>query len=515
MAHTLADLGIHEQLVAAAAAQGIVEATALQAASTPVLRRGGNAVLNASSGAGITAAWGLPLFDRLLQQEAGAEGPRALVLAPTEERASRLAYALARFGAPVGLRTRALGSGWNRSAPADVLVATPQAALDAVEHSALKLDALVAAVLTEFDVMHKLGGTDAVDTLSALLPRDAQRVVTAAEISDVVEHYIEGHVRRALIIPARAADTRERDSVPATTGTVAFAIAPDEHKEEILVRLLDGRTEARPIVVTRSELGADQLQAALALRGFETGGPATGGVRVEAAPNAPATGANISYDVPFDAEMLRALHRSGGVVLAAPREMPHLRRIAAEAGLALQAERVEPHATDALGEYRRTIKLAVHNEDIDAQLAVLDPLFQEFSAAEVAAALSALLRRRTPATPVRPAAAAAPPVAGVQSGGAAARLFISLGAKDNIRPADLVGAITNEAGVKGDQVGKIDIRETFSVVEIDSAVADRVIRALNGTTVRGRSVRVDYDRKGAPAPPRRSAPRPRRDAPRD
>lgn len=514
MPQTIADLGIHELLVAAAAAHGIIEATPLQAAALPVLRRGGNAVLHASSGAGLTAAWALPLLDRLLQQEAAPAGLRVLVLAPTEDRASRLAHALARFGRGAGLRTRALGSGWNRSAPADVMVATPASALEAVERSALKLDGVVAWVVTEYDVMQRLGGVEAVDTITALLPRDAQRVLTAAEMTDTMEHYVEAHARRALVIPPRPADVRERGVAPAVTGTISFAIAPDEHKEEILVRLLEGRTEARPVVVTRSELAAEQLRAALALRGFETGGAGTGGVRVESAPSAPATGANVSYDVPFDAEMLHALHRNGGVVLAAPREMPHLRRIAAEAGLGLQAERVEPHASDALAEYRRTIKQAIHSEDVDAQLAVLDPLFQEFNAAEVAAALSVLLRRRTPPAPVRPPAPAGAPAPGVQASGPA-RLFISLGSRDNIRPADLVGAITNEAGVKGDQIGKIDIRETFSVVEIDGAVADRVIRALNGTTVRGRSVRVDYDRKGAPAPVRRAAARPRRDAPRE
>jgi ATP-dependent RNA helicase DeaD len=77
------------------------------------------------------------------------------------------------------------------------------------------------------------------------------------------------------------------------------------------------------------------------------------------------------------------------------------------------------------------------------------------------------------------------------------RLFVSTGTRDNIRPGDLVGAITGEAGVKGEQIGKIELRDTFSVVEVAADVADRVIRALNGTTLRGRSLRVDFDRKTA------------------
>jgi ATP-dependent RNA helicase DeaD len=131
-------------------------------------------------------------------------------------------------------------------------------------------------------------------------------------------------------------------------------------------------------------------------------------------------------------------------------------------------------------------------------MAVLDPLFNEFSPAEIAAALSALVRKRvaprTAANAAAPTAAGAPRPASAEAG--FVRLFISIGNRDNIRAGDLVGALTGEAGITGDQVGKIDIRDTFTVVEVSTAVADRIIRAMNGTTMRGRSLRVDYDRKG-------------------
>ncbi len=128
--------------------------------------------------------------------------------------------------------------------------------------------------------------------------------------------------------------------------------------------------------------------------------------------------------------------------------------------------------------------------DLDAQMALLDPLFDEFPAAEVAAALSAMLREQLAPAHAEPAADSRP-----ERPSAFVRLFISAGHKDNIRPGDLVGAITGEASVSGDQVGKVDIRDTFSVVEVASDVAERVIGALNGTTLRGRSLRVDYDRR--------------------
>lgn len=504
----LAELGLDARLTAAAAAHGWTEATPLQAAAIPVLRRGGTAVLHASSGAGVTGAWALPLLERLVQQEAG-DGPRALVLAPSVDGAARIADALAALGAGAGMRVRALLHGWRQDG-GDVLVATATSALASLESSHLKLESVQVLVLADLDLIHRLGGEAAVNTLSALVPRDSQRVISAAELSPAIEHYIEAHARRALTIPARPADSRERVT-PAATGTIGYAIAPEAQKHDALVRLLDAREDATSpaIVVTRSDAAAASLREVLSRRGVGS----EQAVRVEAAQNAPATGAGISFDVPFDAELLRALHRKGGVVLVLPREVAHLRRIAGEAGLTLQAQRVEPGTADAITEYRRQVRQAIHDEDIAAQLTLLAPLFEEFSASEVAAALSALLRRRyPPQVPARAAAGAQPAEAAATS---FVRLFISLGTRDSIRPADLVGAITGEAGIKGEQVGKIDIRETFSVVEVAAGVSDKVIRTLNGTTLRGRAVRVDYDRKssGPPGERRGTGPGARRSPP--
>jgi ATP-dependent RNA helicase DeaD len=494
----ITELGLDPRLAEAAAALGWTEATPLQAAAIPVLRRASNVVLHASSGAGVTGAYALPLLERLALGEGGA-GPRALVLAPSADGAARIASTLAVLGASAGVRVRALLDGW-REDGGDVVVATAPAALARMEASQLKLEAVQLLVLVDLDLINRLGGSAAVDMLAPQVPRDCQRVVSAAELTPEIEHYVEAHARRALTIPARPADTRERVA-PQTTGALRYAIVPDAQKADALVRLLQARSDGGAIVVARSEPAAAALEHTLALRGIAIGGE--GGTRIEAAQNAPATGADISFDVPFDAELMHALHRKGGLVLVLPREASHLRRIAAEAGLALQAERLEWAGGEAIVEYRRMLRQAVHDEDLAAQLTLLEPLLEEFSASEIAAALSALLRRRQPPQPVvRPAAGTGAEAAATSF----VRLFISLGTRDGIRPADLVGAITGEAGIKGEQVGKIDIRDTFSVVEISAAMADKVIRALNGVTLRGRSVRVDYDRKssGPPAAERRS-----------
>jgi ATP-dependent RNA helicase DeaD len=99
------------------------------------------------------------------------------------------------------------------------------------------------------------------------------------------------------------------------------------------------------------------------------------------------------------------------------------------------------------------------------------------------------------------------------------RLFITVGSRDNVGPGDLVGAIANQANIAGSEVGKVDIRESHSLVEVAAAVADTVIQRVNGTEIRGRRavVRRDEERsKREPSersgPPRgREGGRPPRD----
>ena len=74
------------------------------------------------------------------------------------------------------------------------------------------------------------------------------------------------------------------------------------------------------------------------------------------------------------------------------------------------------------------------------------------------------------------------------------RLYIGAGKRDDVRPGDLVGAITGETSAVGGQIGKIDIRGNFSLVDVDSQVVDEVIAALNGATIRGRVAQVRLDR---------------------
>ena len=482
------EFGLSAGLVNGLNRLGYVRPTAVQRSAIPVLRRGGNAVIHAASGAGVTAAYGLALIDRL--QEAGAfEGVRALIVTPTAERATAIALELSQLGQSAGVRATVLSPAWHKSAP--ILVIPVHEILPLLQTSALKLDQMTALVLHDASAMLALAGEDVFDALMPTVPRDAQRIVVTTELTPSIDKLMEAHVRKALHVPARPAI--DDPSTAESKALIEYVVVNRAESASVLAERLAGG-DAASVVYTRKESERAALAEELALRGL------TSDVRLYGDAAGQSQRA-FGMGAPFDAETMLASFANGGLVVIASSELPHLRLIARQSNMSLRAAQPRAEAEHTgLQEFRDTIRRALSEEDVDAQLLVIEPLLAEFSAVEVAAAVTALLRKRTPA----PSAAA--PRAAATSGAppTLAKLFLSVGSRDTITARELVGAITGEAGVAGDQIGKVEIRDTFSVVEVSSEVAERVIRSLNGTSLRGRSLRVDYDRK--PATQRRTLP---------
>lgn len=492
------ELGLRDELLAAVRRAGYEDPTPLQRAAIPVIRRGANAVLRGSSGAGVTAAYGLPLLERLAASGA-SQTLRALVIVPSMDRASAVARTLATLGMGTGLHVRAFAPGWRRGST-DIIVASAEAVLRALRDSALKLDSLEVLAVEGASMVLAGEADEEIETLMVTVPASAQRVVTTAEMTKRVEHFVQAHVRKAMEIPPRPADPA-LVAPPAPRGKLSYVIVQDAAKPEVLAELLGRSSDTPAAVITRTSERAESVRAELALRGFAVSGESSeeSGISVLGALDAPR--ATIAYDVPADARVLERMEPESGVVMVEPAELPHLRTLAADTGfeLAALARRARRGQVPA---YRERIRRALREEDLDAQLLLLEPLFDEAPAAEVAAALSALLRTRGPAPPPE---ATAPDTLEGKRPPPFVRVFVSIGQRDGLRPADIVGAFTGEAGIKGEQIGRIEIRDTFTVVELDAGAAERVIRALNGTTMRGRSIRVDFDRKTS-ATPRRSRP---------
>ncbi|CAN5648560.1 DEAD/DEAH box helicase [soil metagenome] len=528
-------LGLREPLLRSLDDEGMDRPTALQQAMIPVLRRGGSMVARASTGAGKTLAYGLALLDRLAEESAGeAEAEdehretslRMLVLAPTGGQSEHIGLALVPYAQSVGLRVAVLGGNWGTGATeADLLVATPEQALAEVQASELKLESVVVLVVDDVAGIEALGGLPTPETVLDNLPRETQRVVVSSAFSGATADMVDRRVKRALRYPPEPAVPAEAEQPP-QQGRVGYVLIPDAERLDVLARIIAEAEEARPVVFFRSDERAAEIAEALALRGFVAGEPGDAEVDIGIAESGAtrdelmeqvdgALGPTISFDVPPDEQMLMNRHAADpeAIVLIGPLELPHLREIAKRGQFGLRPLPIPAETgAAAIRAFRDELRRMIREGDLGGQMLLLAPLFEEFSAAEVAAAASALLRQRQPAQPpaefarnapgraasaeAQPHRSASSPVDIGRAPATWARLYVGVGERDGVRAGDLVGAIAGETNIPGSRVGRIDIRDTFSIVEVQAEVAESVIRSVNGISLKGRSVRVDYDRGG-------------------
>jgi len=505
------ELEVAPELVETLAAEGIERPTPLQRDAVPVLRQGNNLLLAAGPGSGLLVAWIVPLLERT---ETEADGPQILALTDSADTADRLAESVARLASVTGHSVAALGSPWLLPGRAQVVVGSAADVLAAASAGALALGGVRALVVDQAQVIERVSGLEVVERVIAFVPPEAQRILSALPVTEGVADLVERHFRRAVTIPGRDA------SEPPRRGRLRFRIT-SEPKEAAALALAEEllAEDARHVLFySRSEDRAADLGDYLTLHGFAAGAPGDATVPVwlgvdPLAGRAAAQGAEgllvVSYDVPPDPDTLDRRHSIGGdgVALVLPRELAHLKSTGRRTGYETVPFPPPARGTPtAVEELRASLARALEEGGAAAYLPMLEPLFERFDPAEVAAAAVALLRdRRTPAAQETPVAASSAQPAAEP---AWAKLFVGVGERDGLRPGDLLGAITGEAGVDGRSVGKIEIRESHSLVEVHDDVARKVIKALNGTTIKGRAVRADFDRprRGGTraAPPRRA-----------
>ncbi len=493
------ELGLGSALVEALSAEGFERPTPLQAAAIPVVRRANNLVLHAGPGAGTLFSYGVGILDRIAPD---GSTPRALVVQPTADDARRCALSLSLLAETTGQSVSALGSPWARAARADVVFGTARELVDEINGGALDPAAVDVLVVDGAAALAVEGALEQVETLLQFLPH-GQRVILGLPMTEAVASFAARHVKRAIHLPPQAA--AGAPPLAPERRQLQFRVVQDEKDVEAARVVAESLAAGAPHVALffASESAAAATGDRLALHGWTPQAPGTResplwlGVDEKDAMES-VRGVNglvvVSFDVPAGTESLDRRHGEGrgGTVLVWPRELSHLRDLARRTGYRLTPT-AGPERQELSGDIGATLSslsTALESEDLPTYAKLLEPLLREHDATEIAAAAVALLRRKVAPRAPAPSHTTTP----TQPPPAWARLFVSVGEKDHLRPGDLLGAITGETGIDGSEVGKIEVRDTYTLVDVHERVAERVIHALNGRTIRGRSARVDYDR---------------------
>jgi ATP-dependent RNA helicase DeaD len=558
-------LGLIDQLTAAVSALGYEEPTPVQRETIPLMIAKRDLLAQAATGTGKTAAFALPMLQRLAGDASAKHQTGGLVLVPTRELSMQVAEAIHKYakglgvtvvpiygGAPISQQIRTLERG------VGIVVATPGRALDHLKRGTLKLGHLRMLVLDEADEMLDMGFAEDLDAILEATPKTRQTALFAATMPARILSIAQRH----LTDPARVTIARERTAAGKLPRVRQVAyIVSRAHKAAALGRVLDMEHPSSAIVFCRTRLEVESLVETLSAHGHRAealhGGMEQrqrdrvmqmfrgGKADLLVATDVAARGLDIehlshvvNYDVPAAAEgYVHRIGRTGragrggtAITLAEPREHRLLRSIESFTKQKIEVATVPTVAelrARRLDVTRASIRESILAGGLDEVRVVVDTLAQEFDIVDIAAAAVKLAHAAEAGPDAEheiPAAAAPEPrphesrsprrfsrgavigPAGAERKGPrdrpgltgeVARLFIGAGREAGIRPGDLVGAITGEAGINSKELGAIQIADRFSLIEVPASRADDIMAALRATTIRGRKVPVRRDRDQA------------------
>ncbi len=331
MSNLFEDLGLSKEILKAVEDMGFEEASPIQAQSIPLLLEGRDIVGQAQTGTGKTAAFGIPILERV---DPRGKAAQALVLCPTRELAIQVAEEIGTLaarkrgvfvlpvygGQPIERQFRALARG------AQVIVGTPGRVMDHMERGTLKLDGVQMAVLDEADEMLDMGFRDDIEAILGATPTESQKVFFSATMPPAIMELAKTYLKDPEIVRI----TQKLLTVP-TIEQVYYEVRPHQ-KMDALCRLLDSQGFHKALVFCSTKRSVDELTTHLQTRGYQADGLhgnlaqgqrdrvmgrfRTGGIEILVATDVAARGidvddvdAVINHDIPNDVE--NYVHRIG------------------------------------------------------------------------------------------------------------------------------------------------------------------------------------------------------------
>ncbi|SJN54284.1 DEAD/DEAH box helicase [Vibrio ruber] len=262
------ELALKNEILSALENMGFVSPTPIQAAAIPFLLEGRDALGKAQTGTGKTAAFSLPLLNKLIMNQ---HKPQAIVMAPTRELAIQVAAEIKTLGQNIaGLKVLEIYGGASivdqmraLRAGAHIVVGTPGRVKDLITRDRLHLDECHTFILDEADEMLKMGFVDDVTWIMEQAPESAQRVLFSATMPPMVKDIVDRFLRD----PARV-------DVAGANQTVAkveqqFWVVKGVEKDEAMARLLETEETDASIVFVRTRQDTERLADWLSSRGFK------------------------------------------------------------------------------------------------------------------------------------------------------------------------------------------------------------------------------------------------------
>jgi ATP-dependent RNA helicase DeaD len=534
----------------------------IQAQTIPLLLEGRDVVGQAQTGTGKTAAFALPILSRLdLKQKQ----PQVLVLTPTRELAIQVAEAFQKYaahlkgfhvlpvygGQPYSGQIRALQRGVH------VIVGTPGRVMDHMRRGNLLLDKLATLVLDEADEMLHMGFIDDVEWILEKTPATRQITLFSATMPQPIRRIATRYLNKPVEITIRL------KTMTAETIRQRFWPVSGVHKLDALTRILEAEPFDAMLIFVRTKTATLELSEKLEARGYAST-PLNGDIPqnqreraianlkrgkldILVATDVAARGLDVerishvvNYDIPQDTEAY--VHRVGrtgragrsgeAILFVAPREKRLLGAI--EKATGKKIEFMELPSTDSINERRiARFKQRITDTLAGEQSAMFSQLVEQYqqehdvTGLEIAAALAQMSQGDTPfLLPSKPLRSddkswkkehgrseekprrerersgrkESSPEQGMK------RYRIEVGHNHGVMPGNIVGAIANETGMDSKHIGRINIFEDHSLVDLPEGMPKQVLNTLKKVRISGQSLQISRqddrgkdDKSAAPA----------------
>ncbi|MBE0469479.1 MAG: DEAD/DEAH box helicase [Methyloprofundus sp.] len=541
------DLNLIAPLLKALDDVGYETPSPIQALTIPLILDGKDVLGQAQTGTGKTAAFALPLLSKI---DVKLKATQVLVLAPTRELAIQVAEAFQTYAKHIkDFHVAPIYGGQDYSGQlrmlnrgAHVVVGTPGRVMDHMRKGSLKLNHLQCLVLDEADEMLRMGFIDDVEWVLEQLPKDCQKALFSATMPTVIRRIADEHLTHPEHITIKVKTTT------AETIRQRYWTVSGMHKLDALTRILEAEAFDGMIIFVRTKNSTVELAEKLEARGFSAAAIngdlaqaqrektiarlKNGKIDILIATDVAARGLDVprishvvNYDIPYDTEAYvhrigrtgRAGKKGDAILFVAPREKRMLAAI--ERATKQRIELMELPSTEVINDkrvnrFKQQITDTLATEELEFYTRIIEQYETEHDvpAIEIAAALAKLVQGDEPLLLKKPAKVKERSERGRESdrnertndrerSGARRKGNVSLkdgleryrievGKDHGAKPGNIVGAIANEAGLDGKEIGQIDMHGEFSIVDLPKGMPAELLKDLQNARVAGQQLRM-------------------------
>jgi len=555
-AASFATLGLADALLSAINDTGYETPSPIQNAAIPALLQGHDVLGQAQTGTGKTAAFALPALHRidleLRQPQILVLTPTRELAIQVAEAMQTYARYLKGFhvlpvygGQGMDSQLRQLRRGVH------AVVGTPGRIQDHIRRKTLNLSGISTVVLDEADEMLRMGFVDEVEAILSHTPREKQVALFSATLPSAIKKIAQRHLHDPVEINIKA------KSVTVSTVRQRYCQVTARHKLDALTRILEVENFEAMVIFVRTKTQTAELAEKLEARGFSSAALngdmnqalreraisrlKNGSLDILVATDVAARGLDVerishvvNFDIPYDAEAY--IHRVGrtaragrsgeAIIFVAPRERRMLRSIEKATGKTIEAMALpsqEDIVDRRINQFKSLITETLESEDLDSFESIISSYQQNHDAdlTEIAAALAFLVQRERPLKPDLPPIPQQKfheesgrqekssrrdrqgprgrkqvrdrPSADHASEPGMVRYRLAVGREHEVEPKHIVGAIANEAGLDSENIGRINIYDRISTVDLPEGMPKDVFQHLRNVWVRGQKLRISLD----------------------